>query len=194
MSLIPPVYNRAQGDIDEIKVNRQIGYQNLSGVEQIKWVSGLIGALNAKDLNRIETNLQTIADLLDIDDLLFKTDWDYTDVVRMVDELRIISNLKKIEERYIFETERKDIKLPLNHYEKINAIEKLISDMYEALLEQYNKENFKTSDGKNFIPLDSTGMIVSGGTGTIGFETRDGEIFETNDGEIFLSDEKIIVK
>lgn len=194
MSLIPPIYNRTQGDIDELKVNRQIGYQNLSGVKQIKWVSGLIGSLNAKDLNRIEANLQTIADLLDIDDLLFKTDWDYTDVVRMVDELRIISNLKKIEERYIFETERKEIKLPLNHYEKINAIEKLISEMYEALLEQYNKENFKTSDGQNFVPLDSTGMVVSGGTGTVGFETNDGEIFETNDREIFLSNEKIIVK
>lgn len=194
MSLIQPIYNRTQEDIEKLKLNRQTGYQNLSSVDQMQWISGLIGSLNAKDLNRIETNMQTIAELLDIDGLLFKTDWDYTDVVRMVDELRIISNLKKIEERYIFETERKEIKLPLNHYEKINAIEKLISDMYEALLEQYNKENFKTSDGKNFIPLYSTGMIVSGGTDTIGFETRDGEIFETNDGEIFLSDEKIIVK
>lgn len=221
MSLIPPIYNRSQNDIEKLKSYREIGYQNLTSEQQLEWLSGMIGALNTKDLNRIENNIQTIADLLDIKDLSFKTNWNYTDFVQVSDERRIIDDLNKVKERYIFETERKDIQLPLNHYEKINSIEKLIFDMYNAFIEQNQKSSFITSENENFIPLGSTGLLVFGdygtatfitsrgenfiplgstklvvsvGSPTIGFETNDGEIFETNGGETFVSNEKIIVK
>lgn len=221
MSLIPPIYNRSQNDIEKLKSYREIGYQNLTSEQQLEWLSGMIGALNTKDLNRIENNIQTIADLLDIKGLSFKTNWNYTDFVKVSDERRIIDNLNKAKERYIFETEREDIQLPLNHYEKINSIEKLIFDMYNAFIEQNQKSSFITSEnenfrplgstgllvfgnygtatfitsrGENFIPLGSTKLVVSVGSPTIGFETNDGEIFETNEGETFVSNEKIIVK
>lgn len=221
MSLIPPIYNRSQNDIEKLKSYREIGYQNLTSEQQLEWLSGMIGALNTKDLNRIENNIQTIADLLDIKGLSFKTNWNYTDFVEVLDERRIIDNLNKVKERYIFETEREDIQLPLNHYEKINSIEKLIFDMYNAFIEQNQKSSFITSENENFIPLGSTGLLVFGnyrtatfitsrggnfiplgstklvvsvGSPTIGFETNDGEIFETHEGETFVSNEKIIVK
>lgn len=221
MSLIPPIYNRSQNDIEKLKSYREIGYQNLTSEQQLEWLSGMIGALNTKDLNRIENNIQTIADLLDIKGLSFKTNWNYTDFVEVSDERRIIDNLNKVKERYIFETEREDIQLPLNHYEKINSIEKLIFDMYNAFIEQNQKGSFITSENKNFIPLGSTGLlvfssygtatfitsrgenfiplgstklVVSVGSPTIGFETNNGEIFETHEGETFVSNEKIIVK
>lgn len=221
MSLIPPIYNRSQNDIEKLKSYREIGYQNLTSEQQLEWLSGMIGALNTKDLNRIENNIQTIADLLDIKGLSFKTNWNYTDFVKVSDERRIIDNLNKVKERYIFETERGDIQLPLNRYEKINSIEKLIFDMYNAFIEQNQKSSFITSENENFIPLGSTGLLVFGnygtatfitsrgenfiplgstklvvsvGSPTIGFETNNGEIFETHEGETFVSNEKIIVK
>lgn len=221
MSLIPPIYNRSQNDIEKLKSYREIGYQNLTSEQQLEWLSGMIGSLNTKDLNRIENNIQTIADLLDIKGLSFKTNWNYTDFVEVSDERRIIDNLNKVKERYIFETEREDIQLPLNHYKKINSIEKLIFDMYNAFIEQNQKSSFITSENENFIPLGSTGLLVFGGYGTatfitsrgenfiplgstklvvsvgsptIGFETNNGEIFETHEGETFVSNEKIIVK
>lgn len=221
MSLIPPIYNRSQNDIEKLKSYREIGYQNLTSEQQLEWLSGMIGALNTKDLNRIENNIQTIADLLDIKGLSFKTNWNYTDFVKISDERRIIDNLNKAKERYIFETEREDIQLPLNHYKKINSIEKLIFDMYNAFIEQNQKSSFITSENENFIPLGSTGLLVFGnygtatfitsrgenfiplgstklvvsvGSPTIGFETNNGEIFETHEGETFVSNEKIIVK
>lgn len=221
MSLIPPIYNRSQNDIEKLKSYREIGYQNLTSEQQLEWLSGMIGALNTKDLNRIENNIQTIADLLDIKGLSFKTNWNYTDFVKISDERRIIDNLNKAKERYIFEIEREDIQLPLNHYKKINSIEKLIFDMYNAFIEQNQKSSFITSENENFIPLGSTGLLVFGnygtatfitsrgenfiplgstklvvsvGSPTIGFETNNGEIFETHEGETFVSNEKIIVK
>lgn len=221
MSLIPPIYNRSQNDIEKLKSYREIGYQNLTSEQQLEWLSGMIGALNTKDLNRIENNIQTIADLLDIKGLSFKTNWNYTDFVKISDERRIIDNLNKAKERYIFEIEREDIQLPLNHYKKINSIEKLIFDMYNAFIEQNQKSSFITSENENFIPLGSTGLLVFGnygtatfitsrgenfiplgstklvvsvGSPTIGFETNNGEIFETHEGGIFVSNEKIIVK
>lgn len=221
MSLIPPIYNRSQNDIEKLKSYREIGYQNLTSEQQLEWLSGMIGALNTKDLNRIENNIQTIADLLDIKGLSFKTNWNYTDFVKISDERRIIDNLNKAKERYIFEIEREDIQLPLNHYKKINSIEKLIFDMYNAFIEQNQKSSFITSENENFIPLGSTGLLVFGnygtatfitsrgenfiplgstklvvsvGSPTIGFETNNGEIFGTHEGEIFVSNEKIIVK
>ena len=55
------------------------------------------GALNASDLNRIESNQEYILNLLsDQYSLLFKTDWAMTDFVKDSDEDRILSNLKTL--------------------------------------------------------------------------------------------------
>ena len=55
-----PIINRVKADVDKVEEYDQIGYVNLMDDQKAEWMRGMIGALNATDLNRIESNQQYI--------------------------------------------------------------------------------------------------------------------------------------
>ena len=90
------------------------------------------GALNASDLNRIESNQQYILSLLSAQyTLTFKTDWLMTDFIEDSDENRILSNLKTLMQSFDFNEQTVVPDEPLNYFEKINQIESIILQMYD---------------------------------------------------------------
>lgn len=152
-----PITDRTILDIDKLQEYDEIGYQNLTEDQKSEWMLGMRGALNASDLNRIESNQEYILNLLSGQySLLFKTDWAMTDFVEESDEDRILSNLKTLMQPFDFNDQTVAPDKPLNYFEKINQIEIIILQMYD----KYNQH----------------GETLRGG-----FSTNQDEIFATSD-------------
>lgn len=163
MDWIEPIFDRKEIDIEKLKEYELIGYQNLTLEQKEEWNSELIGALNNTDLNRIENNSEYLSDIFRIAGQTFKT-WGKTDILTLPDEQRILENINEIKNKYIFVHAPPEVEPPLNEYEKINILEKILYDMYHA---------------------------ISGEIEDVVFETSDGDSFETSDGNIFSTFEPI---
>ena len=96
MSWIAPITNRTQEDVDLVIQYEKIGYDNFTTEQKVVWNAGMIGALNASDLNRIEGNIQYLANLLGVKGLIVKTNWKMNDICRNSDFRRILDNLESI--------------------------------------------------------------------------------------------------
>ena len=132
MPFIQPITDRSILDIQKLQEYDEIGYKNLTTEQKNEWLSGMKGALNSSDLNRIESNQQFILNILSNQYILtFKTNWLMTDFVEDSDENRILMNLKTLMQPFNFEEEPQVPEKPLNYFEKINQIENIILQMYE---------------------------------------------------------------
>ena len=104
MPFIQPITDRSILDIQKLQEYDEIGYKNLTTEQKDEWLSGMKGALNSSDLNRIESNQQYIFTLLSNQYILtFKTNWLMTDFVEDSDENRILMNLKTLMQPFNFE-------------------------------------------------------------------------------------------
>ena len=143
MSWIKPIFNRNSNDVLKVQTYDTIGFQYLSDEQKQEWMGGLKGALNFNDLNRIENNMEFLANLYEIENMNFKTNWSCIDIPSRLDFQRIVVNLK------VLETTPKIPDLPLNSYQKINDLEKILYDLYwvyenGSLAFARNDEKFKS--------------------------------------------------
>lgn len=142
------IYDRNLLDISYAKElidkTRQKGFDSLTEDEKTKWYAGLKGFLNYTDLNRIESNCKANALSLGIN-IVTKTDWKMTDKPALSDFVRIRENVVLIRNKkfYYFNTPSVP-QIPLNHYSKINDIEKILLDVHGSI----------TAHAKNIIYVD----------------------------------------
>lgn len=157
-----PIIDRKKEDVDRVEEYDQVGYKYLLEEQKEEWLRGMKGALNATDLNRIESNQQYILRLLnDSYTLPYKDNWEMTDFVNEEDEERILLNLKSLIQP--FDLGEIDIpNKPLNYFEKINTIEYLLKKMYD----KYNthgeslRGGFLTNQDEEFITSNDEDLIV----------------------------------
>lgn len=163
MPFIQPITDRTILDIDKLQEYDEIGYKNLTTEQKNEWLSGMKGALNSSDLNRIESNQQYILNLLSNQYILtFKTNWLMTDFVEDSDENRILMNLKTLMQPFNFEEEPQVPEKPLNYFEKINQIESIILQMYDKYNERGEsiRGGFYTDQNETFITSDDEDLNV----------------------------------
>lgn len=111
---------------------QSLGYESLSDGEKEQWESGLKGTLNYTDLNRIEGNSKTLAEMVKVSIVTPKTDWTMMDIPTQSDFQRILDNVQKIRSsNYVHSDTPLTPVLPLNRYEKINDIERILFDAYD---------------------------------------------------------------
>lgn len=183
MSFIQPITDRTILDIDKLQEYDEIGYKNLTTEQKNEWLSGMKGALNSSDLNRIESNQQYIFTLLSNQYILtFKTNWLMTDFVEDSDENRILMNLKTLMQPFNFEEEPQVPEKPLNYFEKINQIENIILQMYNKYYSKIKYYEFQTDNGEDFL-VDDDNFIVNDNILRDGFLTNQDEPFITSDDE-----------
>lgn len=183
MSFIQPITDRTILDIDKLQEYDEIGYKNLTTEQKNEWLSGMKGALNSSDLNRIESNQQYIFTLLSNQYILtFKTNWLMTDFVEDSDENRILMNLKTLMQPFNFEEEPQVPEKPLNYFEKINKIENIILQMYNKYYSKIKYYEFQTDNGEDFL-VDDENFIVNDNILRDGFLTNQDEPFITSDDE-----------
>lgn len=183
MPFIQPITDRTILDIDKLQEYDEIGYKNLTTEQKNEWLSGMKGALNSSDLNRIESNQQYIFTLLSNQYILtFKTNWLMTDFVEDSDENRILMNLKTLMQPFNFEEEPQVPEKPLNYFEKINQIENIILQMYNKYYSKIKYYEFQTDNGEDFL-VDDENFIVNDNILRDGFLTNQDEPFITSDDE-----------
>lgn len=183
MSFIQPITDRTILDIDKLQEYDEIGYKNLTTEQKNEWLSGMKGALNSSDLNRIESNQQYIFTLLSNQYILtFKTNWLMTDFVEDSDENRILMNLKTLMQPFNFEEEPQVPEKPLNYFEKINQIENIILQMYNKYYSKIKYYEFQTDNGEDFL-VDDENFIVNDNILRDGFLTNQDEPFITSEDE-----------
>lgn len=183
MPFIQPITDRSILDIQKLQEYDEIGYKNLTTEQKNEWLSGMKGALNSSDLNRIESNQQYIFTLLSNQYILtFKTNWLMTDFVEDSDENRILMNLKTLMQPFNFEEEPQVPEKPLNYFEKINQIENIILQMYNKYYSKIKYYEFQTDNGEDFL-VDDENFIVNDNILRDGFLTNQDEPFITSDDE-----------
>lgn len=133
---IPPVTDRTQEDVEHARDLIAAGWENLTAAQKSEYLAGLKGCLNVSDLSRIENNIQILIDVLELDNIShvgavpeFPTDTYFSDMR---------SNVSAIRAAYCVHADTPTVpELPYNTWEKINAVERILADVYEVLSAQF---------------------------------------------------------
>lgn len=97
--------------------------------------------LNAKDLERTESNTELIADYIGVP-VRIRKDWKAGDLPRNSDYLRIRDNVEKIRRGYVIRADTPETPVqPLNTYQKWNDIEHILHDVFWIYMT--NKNNIE---------------------------------------------------
>lgn len=97
--------------------------------------------LNARDLERTESNTELIADYIGVP-VRIRKDWKAGDLPRSSDYLRIRDNVEKIRSGYAIRADTPETPAqPLNTYQKWNDIEHILHDVFWIYMN--NKNNIE---------------------------------------------------
>lgn len=128
------VYDRNLLDITTAKEIifkiQNTGYSSLTEYEKQQWVDGLKGTLNFDDMNRIEGNILEISQIVGVEIVEPFTEWSMETLPTRKDFERIRNNVEAIREKVNVSNTPYVPQLPLNRYDKINDIEKILFDAY----------------------------------------------------------------
>lgn len=112
----------------------EIGYSSFTEEEKAEWDNGLKGALNYTDLNRIEGNCGELSELLGME-ITTKTGWTLQDIPTVQEFNRIRGNIELLKTSAYTPYNVPDTpEAPLNTYQKINDIEKILYDIYTTYI------------------------------------------------------------
>lgn len=127
--MINAVFDRKQEDVERaLMLNRKYIDGTLTETEKTEWLSGLKGALNVNDLNRIETNCGIVAENIAV--VVHTKSWERKNIPRASDFERICSNIERIRSSYAtLKTTPETPEQPLNTLQKWNDIEKILFDV-----------------------------------------------------------------
>ena len=134
MSELTFVYDRTQADVDYVKKLRSIGWSNLTSAQKAEWLNGLKGCLNTADLSRIEGNIFEISQLFEI---ILQTNKDsIPDNPDVTYFERILENVSTLRATGFIYSETPAVpEQPVNTYEKVNDIERILHDIYTVYVE-----------------------------------------------------------
>ena len=146
------VTDRSQSDVKRVLELLEKGWQNFTDDEKTEWNGGLKGALNVSDLERIQSNIQLLSDVLEIGLTVSAVPDPWTE--SFFEE--ILQNVASIRAAHIVYSTTPPVPVhPLNTYQKWNEIERILSDVYTILL-----NNFNYYCGSEIYAGDETGLLL----------------------------------
>ncbi|MCM1327265.1 MAG: hypothetical protein NC094_12115 [Bacteroidales bacterium] len=130
------VYDRTRSDVERVKyLNQAYLDGTITEEEKQEWNTGingklgLKGAFNLSDIKRNENNCKVLGELLAV--AVDIKEWQYGDIPRVSDYVRIRDNVRKIRSAFIVHADTPEVpEHPLNTYQKWNDIEKILHDVY----------------------------------------------------------------
>lgn len=149
-----PVTDRTQSDAEHARELLTVPWSEMTAEQQTEYSNGLKGCMNWSDFARIENNIQILLDVLEIDN---------TSYVEAVPEFLTESyfenmkeNVTAIREGYCVHEDTPQVpELPYNTWEKYNAVEKILADVYEVVSAQ-----FHYYAGDEIYAGDDTGALL----------------------------------
>lgn len=106
------------------------GFSSLTEYEKQQWSNGLKGTLNFNDMNRIKRNILEVSKMVGAEIVEPFTEWSMETLPTRKDFERIRHNTELIREKASVSNTPYVPELPLNRYDKINDIEKILFDAY----------------------------------------------------------------
>ncbi len=153
MAWIQAIYDRKQSDVDRALYLYSLGYDNLSASEKAEWNLGLKGCLNNADFQRIENNIQVLSDVLELGLTTYGT---IPSNLPQSYFNNLVSNVEAIRSAYAVHRDTpRTPSHPINTYEKVNNIEKILNDVYEILM-----NNFDYYDIDNIYCDEEVGLLL----------------------------------
>lgn len=167
---IKMIIDRSQSDIDIAKSLIKKGFQNMTSDEKQSFLSGLKGAYNYSDFNRIEATVyylanrlkdiwiesETLANELGVawdeifnypydkygfDDISTKYDWSVDDILNKANRERYINNIKTILISFIDDITDIPNSLEKMNFEGANNIEKQLLSLNEKIVAAKNNND-----------------------------------------------------
>lgn len=117
-----PITDRSKDDILLYNNMFQKGWKNFSDEEKELWSKGMKGALNTTDINRVQNNIEYLADLQGIDV-----------TVTYIDSLFFTPDIEEEIQGNIETITGHLPRLPLNTFEKWNDIEQALKEKFVQL-------------------------------------------------------------
>ena len=148
------IYDRTQEDVDEVVRLEKVGWAGMTEDERAAWRKGMKGALNLSDIKRIENDCYILAQLLNVSIVThrenlprFPTGSYFKALLENVSTLRAVG--------YRYQTTPEVPEQPINTYQKVNDIEKILSDIYDV----YNS-NFVHYAGEGLYAGQEIGLLL----------------------------------
>lgn len=148
------VYDRTQADVDEVSRMEKVGWEGMTDDERTAWKKGMKGALNLSDIKRIENDCYVLAQLLNVSIVThrenlprFPTASYFKSLLDNVSTLRALG--------YRYQTTPEVPEQPINTYQKVNDIERILSDIYYV----YNS-NFVHYAGDGLYAGQDIGLLL----------------------------------
>ena len=145
------ITDRSQADVDYVKQLIAKGWDAMTDEEKSQWSSGLKGAYNATDLNRVESAVDYVAKRLVptgyIMDYAVKTTWQKNEFVSPAEAERYLGNIEKIRRGLVTGYEFPKVPTDLNNltHEEANDIERILS-LVNAIISNVLSSYFYSSD------------------------------------------------
>ena len=172
------ITDRTQADKERVEELAAKGYDAMSVAEKAEWDEGMKGSYNASDLNRVETAVAYLAELLlALSDglksyassngvawdaffdvpydknsyyLTTKTDWSQLDIPTPEHMARYLENVKALRSALDYATSDLPRSMDNLTIDSANAIEKALNGLYVAISE---------FDAKTKVNLDNTASV-----------------------------------
>lgn len=155
------ITDRTQEDVDHVadlmRRIRDLGWDNLTPVEQDEWLSPLKGAYNASDLNRVSAAVETISAIME--DYGYsvaihpKQDWDMQDIPTAAALALYLRQARELVQGFVRLPTTPPLPATMDHldYQGANAIEQNLMDLH--LLLYYMADDFRY-EGQAIMGVD----------------------------------------
>lgn len=146
------VTDRTQSDVKHVIELMKKEWKDFSIEEKEEWNSGMKGAMNLSDLNRIQSNTRLLSDVLELN-LIVE---DVPVVPNVIFFKSVVKNTETIRNAYMIHSATPPTPaMPINSFRKVNDIEKILEDVYEILL-----NNFSYYCGTEIYAGEITGLLL----------------------------------
>lgn len=91
------IADRTQADVDRVKELSMKKWADMTAEEQAEWLAGMKGAYNYTDLNRVESAVSLLGEILGVA-VTVKTNWAVTDIPKSADMKRYLDNIQRLKD------------------------------------------------------------------------------------------------
>lgn len=151
---IEPVTDRTQENVLYAKQIKSLSWEDMNTEQQEEYLRGLKGCMNYTDFLRIENNIQILLDVLEIDSASYVESVPEFLQESYFEDMR--NNMTAIRQGYCVHDDTPWVpELPYNTWEKYNAIEQILADVYEVVSAQ-----FHYYAGNEIYAGEETGLLL----------------------------------
>lgn len=145
------ITDRTQSDVDRVKeITAKARTGTWTESERAEWLSGMKGALNYTDFNRIESGIQELGFIVGAS-VSVRTDWTIDGYMKVSDATRWLSNINSIRAKCSGPSDIADTPESMNklNFSTMNQIEQILFDI-ETLAKTYTtfSGEYMTGEGQ----------------------------------------------